>query len=93
MHINKVSKVSEARLKKLDSFTFETSKNHFIRNFLRNGRVMRRFFDDITLIYESPILSLISFLLENHYSHENPSHDNTNNLGTQRWKKKFTDIL
>ena len=27
-------------LKKLDSFTLETSKNHLIRNFLRNGRVM-----------------------------------------------------
>ena len=26
-------------LKKLDSFTLETSKNHLIRNFLRNGRV------------------------------------------------------
>ena len=24
--------------KKLDSFTLETSKNHLIRNFLRNGR-------------------------------------------------------
>ena len=26
-------------LKKLDSFPFETSENHLIRNFLRNGRV------------------------------------------------------
>ena len=26
-------------LEKLDSFTLETSKNHLIRNFLRNGRV------------------------------------------------------
>ena len=26
-------------LKKLDSFTSETSKNHLIRNFLRNGRL------------------------------------------------------
>ena len=26
-------------LKKLDSFTLETSKNHLIRNFLRNGRL------------------------------------------------------
>ena len=25
-------------LKKRDSFTLETSKNHLIRNFLRNGR-------------------------------------------------------
>ena len=31
--------VSEVRLKKLDSFTFGTSKNHLIRNFLRNGRL------------------------------------------------------
>ena len=31
--------VSEVRFKKkLDSFTLETSKNHLIRNFLRNGR-------------------------------------------------------
>ena len=26
-------------LKKLDSFTLETSKNHLIRSFLRNGRL------------------------------------------------------
>ena len=26
-------------IKKLDSFTLETSKNHLIPNFLRNGRV------------------------------------------------------
>ena len=26
-------------LKNLDSFTFETSKNHLIRNLLHNGRV------------------------------------------------------
>ena len=26
-------------LKKLDSFTLEISKNHLIRNFLRNGRL------------------------------------------------------
>ena len=26
-------------LEKLDSFTLEMSKNHLIRNFLRNGRV------------------------------------------------------
>ena len=31
--------VSEVRLKKLDSFTFGTSKNHLIRIFLRNGRL------------------------------------------------------
>ena len=31
--------VSAVRLKKLDSFTLETSKNHLIRNFLRNGLV------------------------------------------------------
>ena len=28
-----------AGLKKIDSFTLETSKNHLIRNFLRNGRL------------------------------------------------------
>ena len=26
-------------LKKLESFTLETSKNHLVRNFLRNGRL------------------------------------------------------
>ena len=26
-------------LKKIDSFTLETSKNHLMRNFLRNGRL------------------------------------------------------
>ena len=31
--------VSEVRFKKLDSFTLETSKNHLIRNFRRNGRL------------------------------------------------------
>ena len=31
--------VSEVWFKKLDSFTLETSKNHLIRNFLRNGRL------------------------------------------------------
>ena len=32
--------VSEVRFKKkLDYFTLETSKNHLIRNFLRNGRL------------------------------------------------------
>ena len=32
--------VSEVRFKKkLDSFTLETSKNHIVRNFLRNERV------------------------------------------------------
>ena len=29
--------------KKLDSFTSETSKNHHIRNFLRNGRLRVKF--------------------------------------------------
>ena len=31
--------VSEVRFKKLDSFTLATSKNHLIRNSLRNERV------------------------------------------------------
>ena len=39
MRIKNLRGVSEVRLKKLDSFTFETSKNHLIRNFLRNGRL------------------------------------------------------
>ena len=36
---SKIWGVSEVRFKKLDSFTLETSKNHLIRNFLRNGRL------------------------------------------------------
>ena len=39
MRIKNLSGVSEVRLKKIDSFTLETSKNHLIRNFLRNGRL------------------------------------------------------
>ena len=31
--------VRDVRFKKLDSFTLEMSKNHLIRNFLRNGRL------------------------------------------------------
>ena len=39
MRIKNLSGVSEVRFKKLDSFTLETSKNHLIHNFLRNGRL------------------------------------------------------
>ena len=39
MRIKNLRRVSEVRFKKLDTFTLETSKNHLIRNFLRNGRV------------------------------------------------------
>ena len=39
MLIKNMQGVSEVRFKKLDSFTLETSKNHLIRKFLRNGRV------------------------------------------------------
>ena len=40
MRIKNQRGVSEVRFyKKLDSFTFETSKNHLIRNFLLNERV------------------------------------------------------
>ena len=34
-------------LKKLDSFTFETSKNHLIRYFLRNGRLRVKYIPEI----------------------------------------------
>ena len=34
-------------LRKLDSFTFETSKNHLIRNFLRYGRLRVKLFYDL----------------------------------------------
>ena len=46
-------------LKKLDSFTLETSKNHLIRNFLRDGRVrvnvtvsFEKFFSIFTNIFD-----------------------------------------
>ena len=39
MRIKNLSGVSEVRLKKIDSFTLETSKNYIIRNILRNGRL------------------------------------------------------
>ena len=39
MRIKNLRGVSEVRLKKQDSFTLETSKNHLILNFLRIGRV------------------------------------------------------
>ena len=39
MRIKNQREVSEVRLKKLDSFTLETSKNLLISNFLRNGRL------------------------------------------------------
>ena len=32
-------RIKKLDLKKLDSFTLETPKNHLIRNFLRNERV------------------------------------------------------
>ena len=37
-------------LKKIDSFTLETSKNHLIRNFLPNGRVMVKQVDNFRKI-------------------------------------------
>ena len=40
MRSKNLRRVSEVRFKKkLESLTLETSKNHLIRNFLRNGRV------------------------------------------------------
>ena len=39
MRIKNLMWASEVRLKKLDSFTLETSKNYLIRNFLCNGRL------------------------------------------------------
>ena len=40
MRIKNLRGVSEVRYKKkLDSVILETSKNHFIRKFLRNGRL------------------------------------------------------
>ena len=46
MRIKNLRGVSEVRYKKkLDSFTLVTSKNHLIRNFLRNGRVRVNIFN------------------------------------------------
>ena len=42
MRIKNLRGVSEVRFKKLDFFTLETSKNHLIHNFLRNGRLRVR---------------------------------------------------
>ena len=39
MSIKNLRGVSEVQFKKLDPFTSETSKNHLIRNFLRNGQL------------------------------------------------------
>ena len=39
MRIKNRMGVSDVRFKKLDSLTLEKSKNHLIRNFLRNGRL------------------------------------------------------
>ena len=39
MRIKNLKGVSDVRFKKLDSFTLETSKNHLVRIFLRNGRL------------------------------------------------------
>ena len=39
MRIKNLRGVSYVRFKKLDSFTLETSENHLIRIFLRNGRL------------------------------------------------------
>ena len=39
MRIKNLRRVSEVRFRKLDSCTLKTSKNHLIRNFLRNGRL------------------------------------------------------
>ena len=51
--------------KKLDFFTLETSKNHLIRNFLRNGRVrvnvkvsVEKFFSIFTNIFDKKNLKV-----------------------------------
>ena len=43
--------------KKLDSFTLETSRNHLIRNFMRNGRVRVKFLSHETSILRPKIFS------------------------------------
>ena len=39
MRIKNLRGISKVRVKKLDSFTLGTSKKHFIRSFLRYGRL------------------------------------------------------
>ena len=58
-------------LKKLDSFTLETSKNHLIRNFLRNGRgrvnvtvSVEKFFSIFTNIFDNKNFEVTSFFIE-----------------------------
>ena len=54
-------------LKKLDSFTLETSKNHLIRSFLRNGRLrvkdfLMKIHNELFPSAESPYFFSYSFL-------------------------------
>ena len=64
MRIKNLMWASEVRLKKLDSFTLETSKNHLIRNFLRSGRLRVK----ILKICPKNVRGLISkyFEIDNH---------------------------
>ena len=59
--------------KKLDSFTLETSKNHLIRSFLRNGRLRVKHSPQATVIWwRSKCLQPLSFLhsiLDTQYQH------------------------
>ena len=52
-----------ADFKKLDSFTLKTSKNHLIRNFLRNGHQRVNFFFN-NHYFENYFLQLIYFLTQ-----------------------------
>ena len=61
---SKVRSVRSVRsdLKKLDSFTLETSKDHLIRNFLRNGRLRV----NIVIKKLKLVKNVISLLLSEH---------------------------
>ena len=53
-------------LKKLDSFILETSKNHLIHNFLRNGRVRVKNYSD-TEFQNKLIVIDFSYYINGHH--------------------------
>ena len=50
-------------LKKLDSFTLKTSKNHLIRSFLRNGRVWVKLPPNWVTLARSRVFNLVRRLI------------------------------
>ena len=71
-------KLVRSDLKKLDSFTLETSKNHLIRIFLRNGRLIVE--DWIQWVWTNSTLSNSNFWLSTY-------------VCVQKWTKCLTDDM